>query len=128
MDEQFVEIVGVHKVKATQPCHLIEIIIRNSDKEIDMSCFTQETPGKPESGRQVPYADMFPNSDGSEIIGDVMLDGHNKHYWTGNIRIAFFFHYLDLSKALKTPFGYVKLPEVTKRPNRLKIMKYEPVD
>ncbi len=46
MDNQLVEIVGVHKVKATQPCHLIEIIIRNSNEEIDMSGFTQEIPGK----------------------------------------------------------------------------------
>ena len=93
-----------------------------------MSGFTQELPGKPEASRQVPFADVFLNGDGNEIIGDVMLDGHKKHFWIGDVRIAFFFHYLDLSKDLKTPFGFVKLPEVTKRPKRLKIMKYEPVD
>ena len=123
MVEQSVEIIGVHKVKATQPCHLIEIIIHNSSDVIDMSLFTQEIPSIEGSSRQVPYDDMFLNVDGTEIIGDVMLDGYEKQYWTGDIRIAFFFHYLDFLKPLKTPFGYLKLPGVTKKPNRLNIMK-----
>ena len=128
MSKQYVEIVGVHKVKAPQSCHLIEIIIWNLNGKIDMFGFTQEIPGKPESSRQVPYEDMFLNNDGTKIIGDVMLDEHEDRFQTGNVRIAFFFHYLDFSKPLRTPFGPVQLPEVTKRPERLKMMKYDPVD
>jgi hypothetical protein len=128
MATESIEIVGVHKVYTHDPCYLIEIIIHSSRKKIDMIDFTQEIPGVPESNWQVPYDDMFLNSEGTAVIGDVIIDGRNEELWIGDVRIAFFFHYLDETEHLRTPFGDVKLPEVTKKPKRLRCMKHSPID
>ncbi|MBA4369157.1 MAG: hypothetical protein C0403_16130 [Desulfobacterium sp.] len=123
-----IDIIGIHPIHAADPCHLIELIIKNCQSEIDMIGFTQEISGQPKSNWQVPYNDKFLNDDGSKITGDVMLDGRDEKNWKGNVRIAFFFHYLDLSKPLKTPFGIKSLPAPTDLPERLKIMEYESLD
>jgi hypothetical protein len=129
MTNPFIEIIGVYKIKASDPCHLIELFIHNSTHRIDMMKYTQEIPGVPAFNWQVPYGDKFLNSEGTEVIGDVMIDGiRNEELWLGSVRMAFFFHYLDLSKPLQTPFGIVKLPNEARRPRRLKCMKYIPVD
>jgi hypothetical protein len=43
----------------------------------------------------------------------------------GKARVAFFFHYLDLSKPLLTPAGTLALPPPKKIPARLKDIVYE---
>lgn len=124
-----VEIIGVHKVRSREHCHLIEIIIHGNAGPVNMAKITQKLSGKPESSWQVPYEDKFLDSEGKVITGDVMLDGMERpELWEGEVRIAFFFHYLQPTKPLRTPFGEVKLPEITPRPKRLMFMKYLPVD
>ncbi len=48
--------------------------------------------------------------------------------WIGNIRLVFFFHYLDLSKPFLTPFGPIALPKESPQPERLLQIAYEPPD
>ena len=43
----------------------------------------------------------------------------------GQIRYAFFFHYLDFMKPLITPAGSLSLPKPTSKPAQLKDIEYE---
>ena len=45
--------------------------------------------------------------------------------YSGSLRVAFFFHYLDLSRPLETPLGDVALPDPSPAPERLSFMEYE---
>ncbi|MCX5999369.1 MAG: hypothetical protein NTU41_07185 [Chloroflexi bacterium] len=123
-----VEIVGVYPVEGTEPCHLIELIIRGCEAEVDIGGFTQEVPGQPQDDWQVPYMEYILNADGAAILADDLSISERPGLWNGDPRLAFFFHYLDLKRPLKTPFGDVSLPDPISQPDRLKIIKYEPVD
>ena len=67
-----VKIIGVYEVDSSEPCHLIELIIKNSQNQFDITEFTQKIPKQPKSNWQVPYEDKFLNDEGTTIIGDSM--------------------------------------------------------
>jgi hypothetical protein len=123
-----IEIVGVHPVDAVEPCHLVEMIIRGCKGKFDISGFTQEAPGRPMSNWQVAYMECLLNADGTAIIADDYEMQHRPELWQGDVWLAFFIHYLDLNRPLRTPFGEVTLPRSTPRPRRLDMIPYEPVD
>src|SRR6266571_4799319 len=101
------KIIGVHPIKADEPVHLIELCIEGDVDAFDIGEVTQEVAGQPKSNWQAPYDErVLEESD-------------------GKTRYAFFFHYLDLKKALLTPAGSVPLPKPTKQPAHLKDIKYE---
>ena len=100
-------VLGVHPIAAGEPCHLIEILLAGSDEDLDFGKVTQEVDGQPRSNWQVPYDEQ-------------MLEESE-----GEVRYAFFFHYLDFAKPLLTPLGSVQLPKPTKLPTHLKGIKYE---
>jgi hypothetical protein len=120
-----VEILGLHPVQANEPVHLLEIMVRNSDGVFDIDQFTQEISDEPKDNWQVPYDEKILNANGDGILADGFETQNIPELWTGNVRLAFFFHFLDVSKTLNTPFGDVRLPEETERPSRLAIMEYE---
>ena len=127
--DTLVEIIGVHPVEAKEPCHLVELWIRDCAGSAEMSDFTQADPNTTSSNWQVPWDDSFLNADGDEVVGEVMLEGdRNPTLWRGDVRIAFFFPYLACERPLQTPFGEVALPKASKRPERLRCMAYEPPD
>jgi len=113
-----VEVLGVHPVEADEPCHLIELIVRESTSQFEIGAITQEVPGEPQDNWQVPWDEVVLDADGESTVAD--------HSWYGNLRIAFFFHYLDQGRPLITPFGNVSLPDETPRPARLAFLDYEP--
>ena len=113
-----VEIVGVHPIDADEPCHLIELIVRGATGKFDIGAITQEIPGEPQDNWQVPWDEIVLDADGASTAANPR--------WTGNVRIAFFFHYLDRSRPLITPFGDVSIPGETPQPSRLAILAYEP--
>ncbi|MCH8152527.1 MAG: hypothetical protein IH830_09175 [Planctomycetes bacterium] len=123
-----IDIVGVYPVDGPEPCHLIELIIRGCNGVVDIGRFTQEDPGKPQDNWQVPYMEHILNSDGTVILADDFCLSKKPELWNEDVRLAFFFHYLDMKGPLKTPFGDVVLPEPIIRPDRLKMIQYEPVD
>ena len=99
-----VEILGVHPIDSTEPCHLIEMQVWAGGEIFDWNEVTQESAGQPRSNWQVAY-DETPLDD-------------------AKTRWAFFFHYLDPSKPLFTPAGQRQLPAPTPLPAHLKHIQY----
>jgi hypothetical protein len=121
-----VEIIGTYVVQPEPPTHLVEVLIRNSTGVFDVGTFTQEVADLPRSHWQVAYDEHILDASGEAIIADGFFSRGQSALWTGDVRLAFFFHHLDFSKPLKTPFGDVALPGETTRPPRLSGLKYEP--
>ena len=102
------------------------MVVRNSDGAFKIGDITQEWPGKDQSSWQVAYDEKVLTNDGSAILFDPWFpDGDVSQHWLGDVRFAFFFHYLNFDRPLQTPFGDVTVAEATKRPTRLNFMKYE---
>lgn len=106
-DMTTIEVVGVYPVDALEPCHLLEIIVRGVEGEIDFSKFTQECPGEPRSNWQVPW--------------DEQILSHS----SGEVRAVFFLHYLDFEQPLLTPYGPVRLPPPSLKPSLLRNIEYD---
>jgi hypothetical protein len=125
-----VEIIGVYPIKAREPVHLVEMLIRHSKRAIKVGKITQELPGQPELNWQVAYDEKILNAAGTRVVAGGFLEWKNPGLWSklwiGDVRLVFFFHYLDLSKPLKTPLGDASLPPETKKPRRLSAITYEP--
>lgn len=95
---------------------LVEIRIENSEGKLDLVNFTQADPGLPEDEWQVAYDETYLDSEGVR-----RRDANSG----SSQRIAFFFHYLDLSRPLRTPYGEIRLPEPQPFPVRLlSVVKY----
>ena len=120
-----VEIIGLHPVQASEPVYLLEILVRNSEGVFEIVKFTQELPGEPIDNWQVPYDEKILDADGDKVIADGFGAEDMPELWIGNVRLAFFFHFLDLSKPLMTPFGDVALPPESDMPSRLSIIEYQ---
>jgi hypothetical protein len=115
------EIVGAYPVDAPEPCHLIECWVRGALGDFDIGKITQEVPSQPEDNWQVPWDEY--------VLNDNCTAGELAYYgdaFTGNVRIAFFFHYVDFGQPLLTPVGPKSLPTPTDRPDRLSFIEYEP--
>jgi hypothetical protein len=121
-----IEIVGVYAVCAEQPVHLVEIWIKEARGILDVGKITQETPDQPHSNWQVPYLERILNDRGDEVITDEFEADKPPDLWKGDVRMAFFFHNLDLGRPLRTPFGEVALPMESPLPSRLAIIDYDP--
>jgi hypothetical protein len=117
------DIIGVYPVCAREPCHLVELWVRGLDGVLDFGQFTQAIPGQPQSNWQVPYDERVLNENGTAPVGDRFPD---QIMGTGDLRVAFFFHYLDFSKPLLSPAGPLELPAPSERPSRLQFLEYEP--
>ena len=120
-----VEVVGVYPVVAAEPCHLVELIVRDLDGSFDVGAITQADPARPRSGWQAPYDEKLLTSSGDGVLHDPWHGPGEPSLWTGSVRLAFFLHYLDLGRPLLTPFGEVPLPPPTERPARLADFVYE---
>src|SRR5262245_1786495 len=118
-----IEVIGVYSVQAHEPCHLVELWIRGLIGALTVGEFTQEVEGQPRDNWQVPYDERVLNQSGTVQIEDpfpqeIENDG-------GDVRLAFFFRYLDFARPLETPIGPVPLPAATTKPSRLHFLKYE---
>jgi hypothetical protein len=108
--ESKVVIIGIHPIDAAEPCHLIEIAVIDPDGRFDWIDVTQEVSGLPRDSWQAAYDEQLLDK----------IDGQSRY--------AFFFHYLDVSKPLRTSFGEIALPESTPVPPHLEEVKYCPSD
>ena len=123
-----INIIGIYRIKAREPVHLIDLEIQNCQGVFDLSTITQEVPLQPQYNWQVPYMEHILNADGTMILADDLDASRKPELWKGDVRMAFFFHYLDITRPLRTPFGEIPLPKESKLPKRLKIIKYESPD
>ena len=103
----FLRVIGVHPIPADEPVHLLEIEINGDAVPFDFGKITQEIADQPRQNWQAPFDER-----------EVSREG-------GSIRVAFFFHYLDLRKPLFTPFGTVPLPAESTIPKHLSAIEYE---
>jgi len=123
-----IRVIGVHPIAGPEPVHLVELLVSDCDTPIDIGAITQEVAGEPQANWQVPYDEKLLDPAGSSIIADPFMGKVPPTIWQGDVRIAFFFHYLDPLLALRTPLGPVSLPRPTPAPSRLSIIVYEPPD
>jgi hypothetical protein len=113
------EIIGVYSVEADEPLHLIEVCFHGLRERFDLCGITQEWPGKDRKQWQVPYLEHILNSAGDAVQVDWFKVDESPEHWQGDVRMVFFFHYLDFDRPLQTPFGDVVLPAATPLPSRL---------
>jgi len=120
-----IEIIGVYRVEAPDSVHLVETCVRGAESAFAIGEFTQEVSNQPRSNWQVPYMEQILSADGSSIIADDSLAWRRPEFFCGDVRFVFFFHFLDLQRPLRTPFGEVKLPSESELPKRLSMIRYE---
>ncbi|MFN0068865.1 MAG: hypothetical protein ACKVYV_14665 [Limisphaerales bacterium] len=123
------EILGVHPVRAETRCHLIEIRIAGAAIKFSLhdvlSEITQEVPGRNRSMWQTVYEECLLNEAGENVMTDASAVMDRKQGLRGGCRLVFFFNELDFGRPLLTPFGPLTLPKPTRRPARLRRLKYE---
>ncbi|MCX8154978.1 MAG: hypothetical protein N3J91_00780 [Verrucomicrobiae bacterium] len=120
-----IEIIGVYPIDAEQPVHLVELWVRGAQGKFKIGDITQEVPGEPPDNWQCPYLEKLLSPSGDKVVADDFELMKRPDLWSGDMRLAFFFHYLDLELPLKTPFGEVQLPAETELPDRLAMIEYE---
>lgn len=123
------EILGVHPVRAETPCHLIEVRIAGAACKFSLhevlGEITQEVLGRDRSMWQAVYEECLLDAAGEKVLADTAAISDRKQGLRGGCRLAFFFHELDFARPLLTPFGPLPLPKPTRRPARLRLLKYE---
>lgn len=120
-----IEIIGVYPADAAEPVHLIELNVRGADTPFTVGEFTQEVSDQPRSNWQVPWMEQILNAEGTEVIVNSKEAWRKPDLFCGDVRFVFFFHYLDLRRPLRTPFGELVLPSESQLPERLSIIQYE---
>ena len=121
-----IEIIGVYPVQAPEPVHLIELWVRGAQGIFRFGDITQETSGRPQDNWQVPYAEQILNPSGDAVAASEFHTEDHPELWQGDMRMVFFFHYLDPQRPIRTPFGEVRVPAPSAFPPRLSMIRYEP--
>jgi hypothetical protein len=120
------EVIGVYPIGTREPCHLVEVVIRNCPGVFDLGQITQRRPGKRKSNWQVPWMEHILDAEGECLLSPPFQSAERPELWHGNVRLVFYFHYLNFAKPLLTPFGECLLPQPTCLPLRLwKICRYQ---
>lgn len=119
------QIIGIYPVAAPESCHLIEMLIHGSNGPFDVGAITQEDTDQPPENWQVPYDERIISADGNAILTEPFEAQGDEEKWSGDFRLGIFFHCLDPSKPLRTPFGEMQLPEPEEVPERLQPFEYE---
>jgi hypothetical protein len=115
---------GVYKVRAPQPCFIVEITIHDSETELKFSQVVYNVKIGGRKTEQVPFEEHFLSEDGETVLGDYTYGWDNPDAWVGEVRLAFLMHFLKAGETIETPYGPLTIPEPTKRPERLKSIKY----
>lgn len=120
------QITGVYPLHdAPEICHLIELAVFDGNGTFDLTKITQVVSDLEPASWQCPYLERIVSVDGLEILTDLDEAEELPHLWYGNYRLVFFFHFLDFSKPLRTPFGELNIPRESALPDRLLGISYE---
>ncbi len=123
-----VEVVGVYPVKAAEPVHLVELLMRGIGPGFSFGSISQAIRGAAETRKQVPRREVLLDSRGEKVVVRTTELSHRPEKLIGDCRVAFFIHYLDLKRPLKSPFGDISLPKPVPRPKRLRAVRYQQPD
>jgi hypothetical protein len=100
---------------------LVELLVRNSDDRFSVDDFTQPDEDLQPHLWQVAYLEAYLAADGETRMDDPPD--------SGDIRVAFYLHYFDPARPLRTSYGDVQCPAAQPMPERLqRLVPYEPVD
>ena len=102
-----IEVVGCYPVDdASEPCHLLELVVKDSPSFETVGGITQEDPTQPARELAGRLRRAAPHAQGrrraARCPGRFPLTRS-----VGDFRLAFFMHYLDLDRPLITPLGDV---------------------
>lgn len=120
-----IKIIGVYPIENEEPVHLVEVSVHGAQGIFKIGDITQETPGQPLDNWQCPYMEQILTLSGDEVLANDYEASQRPELWKGDMRLVFFFHYLDVKRPLRTPFGEVQLPAETELPERLSMIEYE---
>jgi len=120
-----IKIIGIYPVEANEPVHLIELSVLDAQGTFNIGDITQEISGQPSDNWQCPYMEQILSASGDAILAGDYEASKRPELWEGDMRLAFFFHYLDFERPLLTPFGEIQLPAESKFPARLLMIEYE---
>ena len=96
---------------------LFEALVTGRDEKFSVDDFGQI------DSDQAPYSEVFLSEDGESVIAEAYDVPQGP-----NLRIAFYLHYVDPRKELRTSYGSVKFPALRPIPERLAVLvPYEPV-
>jgi hypothetical protein len=95
---------------------LLEVLISGRDERFGVDDFGQD------GSDQAPYCEVFLSPDGESVIS------HSGVPKDETLRVAFFLHFVDCTKPLKTSYGPVAIPPLQPMSSRLSsLVPYEPV-
>ncbi len=95
---------------------LFEVLVENPDRNFDVGDFSQ-----PDSD-QIAYDEAYLSPDGKSVISRLRAPDSE------SLRLAFYLHYVDSSKPLRTSYGELPMPEIQTMPDRVwSLVPYEPV-
>jgi hypothetical protein len=114
-------VLGVHLVDVDHFCHLIELLVCDPAREFSLTALTQPVEGVEEARWQVPYDEKFFEAESCRLLQADVFDVPDRDSY----RLAFFFHYLDFAKPLRSSFGPLQLPPPLPRPDHLMFLRYE---
>ena len=104
---------------------LVEVLVRNRDGRFDMGHFTQPDESIPRENWQAAWAEAFLSADG-EVLA---VDRWSSAPEVGDLRVAFFLHYWDAKRPLRSSYGDIHCPPPQAMPERLeRLVPYEPAD
>jgi hypothetical protein len=104
---------------------LIEAMVHDRDDRFNVGQFTQPQDGVPQTNWQVAYDEAFLTLDGESLA----VERGERAPEVGDLRVAFFLHFWQPDKPLRTSYGEVACPSAEDMPERLaRLVPYEPVD
>jgi hypothetical protein len=104
---------------------LVEVKVMNRDSQFDVSHFTQPINNVPKDNWQTAWAEAYLCPDGESLI----VERWSSAPKSGDLRIAFFLHFWNPSKPLRTSYGDLVCPAIKDMPERLsKLVPYKLLD
>ena len=104
---------------------LIEVLVQEPDDAFDVGDFSQSREGDRPSNSQVAWAEAFLATDGESLL----VERWGKAPTTDEFRVAFFIHYWDPARPLRSSYGDLVCPPPQPMSERLqRLVPYELLD
>lgn len=133
MAELYPHLTGAQRSRAKADCRrqlesvvLIEVLLKACDEKFSIMDFTQEQDGVPRSSWQAAWNHQYLTADGETLLE---TQGLSEIPRQKTFRCAFFLHFYQPAKTLRTSYGEFNCPPMEDMPARLaKLVPFAPVD